>query len=176
MSSISIIHQQIDQQTLAVELARNEAGADIPVDDLLLQIGVSRAYYDQLMKDPLFQQQVKRLRREIEENGISFQMKSHIAAEDSLPVLYRIVNDPDTPPAAAIKGMEMLVRWANLEPKANVATQGAQFALNINLNPVSAGGATVSINTVAESPTKLPKNDGGILFGDLGDAEDADYE
>lgn len=155
-----LITSELDIEAVAVEVARNEAGARLPISELLSQIGVPEDYFLNLSKDPVFKRKVKKLKKQIEDDGVSFQMKSHISAEASIPTVHRLVNHPDTPPMAVLKGMELLVRWANLEPKPSQEQHGTGFSLNINL-----GSSDQNIQITANAPAKqeLP-------------AIDADYE
>ena len=96
-------------------------------------MGIDEDWFVAVTKDPVFKKKVGKLKKQIEDDGVSFSMKAHISAEASLPTVHRIVNHPDTPPMAALKGMELLTRWASLDKTASVEGAGSGFSLNINL-------------------------------------------
>lgn len=125
---------ELDLEAIAVEVARNEAGARLPISDLLAGLGIDEDWFVAVTKDPVFKKKVSKLKKQIEDDGVSFSMKAHISAEASLPTVHRIVNHPDTPPMAALKGMELLTRWAALDKTDATAVAGTGFSLNINLS------------------------------------------
>lgn len=126
--------EELNLEALAVEVARNEAGARLPISELLAGLGIDEDWFVAVTKDPVFKKKVSKLKKQIEDDGVSFSMKSHISAEASLPTVHRIINHPDTPPMAALKGMELLTRWASLDRTGAVAEgAGTGFSLNINL-------------------------------------------
>jgi len=135
MLTNNLINSELDLEAIAVEVARNEAGARLPISELLAGLGIDEDWFVAVTKDPVFKKKVSKLKKQIEDDGVSFSMKAHISAEASLPTVHRIVNHPDTPPMAALKGMELLTRWASLD-KTGVTTDGAGtgFSLNINLS------------------------------------------
>lgn len=133
MLSNNLINSELDLEALAIEVARNEAGARLPISELLAGLGIDEDWFVAVTKDPVFKKKVSKLKKQIEDDGVSFSMKAHISAEASLPTVHRIVNHPDTPPMAALKGMELLTRWASLDKTASVEGAGSGFSLNINL-------------------------------------------
>ena len=133
MLSNNLINSELDLEALAVEVARNEAGARLPISELLAGLGIDEDWFVAVTKDPVFKKKVSKLKKQIEDDGVSFSMKAHISAEASLPTVHRIVNHPDTPPMAALKGMELLTRWASLDKTTTAEAGGAGFSLNINL-------------------------------------------
>ena len=133
MLSNNLINSELDLEALAIEVARNEAGARLPISELLAGLGIDEDWFVAVTKDPVFKKKVSKLKKQIEDDGVSFSMKAHISAEASLPTVHRIVNHPDTPPMAALKGMELLTRWASLDKTINTEGAGSGFSLNINL-------------------------------------------
>ena len=148
----AMIEAELNLEALAVEVARNEAGAQLPIGELLASLGIDEAWFVAVAKDPVFKKKVGKLKKQIEDDGVSFSMKSHISAEASLPTVHRIINHPDTPPMAALKGMELLTRWASLDKTATNEVAGTGFSLNINLSPAVAGAPTITLEKDVTPP------------------------
>lgn len=124
MSSRALLSREFDLESLAFALARNECGAKEDPSVVLRQEGISFDQFAKLADDKVFQRLVQRYVKELTENGVSFQLKARIQAEDLLERQYHLINDPDTPPAVAVKAIENTVRWAGLEQK--IAAQGPE--------------------------------------------------
>jgi hypothetical protein len=129
------IQNELDEQSLALDIARNQVGMKLPIKELLERLHVPEEQFRQLSQSELFKKQVKAFVKELEENGVSFQLKAKIQAEEMLKKNWAIVHDPDTPATVAVKAIENTVRWAGLEAKANATVdvaQGAGFSITIN--------------------------------------------
>lgn len=125
-------------EEVAFALARNEVGARLPLQELLSQEGIDERELQRYLGDAVFQKRVKQLSTELRANGVSFQLKARLQAEELLKKQWMIVHDPDTPPAVAVRAIENTVRWAGLD----VAQQGgalegkAGFSITINMGAV----------------------------------------
>lgn len=130
-----LVNQEIDTQSLALEVARNQVGMRLPVAELLTQLGVDEETFLQLAQNPLFKKQVNAYKKELEDNGVSFQLKAKIQAEEMLKRGWQIVHDSDTPPAVAVKQIENTVRWAGLDNKStqDMHSAGSGFSITINI-------------------------------------------
>lgn len=130
-----LVNQELDMQSLALEVARNQVGMRLPVEELLAQLGVNEETFLQLARNPLFKKQVNVYKKELEDNGVSFQLKAKIQAEEMLKRGWQIVHDSDTPPAVAVKQIENTVRWAGLDNKSTQDMQslGSGFSITINI-------------------------------------------
>lgn len=147
MSNISRLQDDLDEQSIALDIARNQVGMRLPISELLTRIGISEQKFKELSQSQLFKNQVNGFVKELEENGVSFQLKARIQAEEMLKTQWRLVHDPDTPPTVTVKAIENTVRWAGLEPKNNTqidAVQGPGFSITINF-PTDAQKAEAKI-------------------------------
>lgn len=137
-SRLSKLDQEIDLDALAFAIARNKCGADEDVDLILTQENITPDKFLALLEDKLFQNKIKNYIKELQENGVSFQLQARLQAEDLLKKQYILIHDPDTPPAVTIKAIENTVRWAGLEPKTgqNALVSGTNpgFQIIFNLN------------------------------------------
>lgn len=130
----NLVEQELDLQSLAFEVARNQVGMRLPIADLLSELGISEEDFLRFADNSLFKREVKRYKKELEEKGVSFQLKAKIQAEEMLKRGWQLVHDPDTPPAVAVKQIENTVRWAGLDSKEQGAgAGGAGFSITINI-------------------------------------------
>lgn len=152
-----MVSREVDAQAFAFELARNKVGMQLPLRELIDTLGMSEERALALLKDPLVLKMMKEYKREMEEKGVSFQLKARIQAEEMLKRNWKLAHDPDTPPAVAAKVIENTVRWAGLEPKTtqNASNSANVPALTINFD---LSGVAKSI-TIDAAPQQLPEND-----------------
>lgn len=137
MKANKLVHREIDLDALAFTIARNHCGAREPIESLLAAEGITPDTFTRLLEDKVFQSAIRKYTKELTENGVSFQLKARIQAEELLKRQYILIHDPETPPAVAVKAIENVVRWAGLEPKTSqqaAASPGAGFQIVFNLN------------------------------------------
>jgi hypothetical protein len=140
-------------KALAMAIARNKAGADEPVQTILLREGVSNTDYLNYQKDPVFQRYVLAYTKEMEENGVSFATKCRILAEDAIQSMYLMAKDVDTPAASRVKAVENLVEWSGLAAKAKIEqSAGASPGFHITFNIPSLGPERTVTLTAADTP------------------------
>lgn len=140
------VQQDTHLQSLALAVARNTVGANLPLADVLKREGVSQQEYAHISANNIYQKYLTAYTKELTENGFSFSAKARVLAEDLLPNLYYIARDVDSPAPSRIKAIENLVEWGELKPKENArATMGAGFSINIVLPDGNSQGATISV-------------------------------
>lgn len=135
MNSLS---RELDLQSVALEVARNEVGMKLPMKELLPTLGLSEQQFLAISKDRLFVRQVRAFKKELEDTGMSFQMKARIQAEELLKKQWAVIHDPMTPPQVAVKAIENTVRWAGLDAKTVDASAQKGPGFNITINVPSA--------------------------------------
>jgi len=128
----------IDLETVAFAVARNQCGAKIPIDDLLTELGLTPTEFLEFADDPIFKRSVQLFAKEMTENGVSFQMKARLQAEELLKKQWKVIHDPDTPPAVVEKMISNTVRWAGLEQRPaqsdeNAGGSAQKIQISINL-------------------------------------------
>lgn len=139
-------------RSLALSIARNNVGAQLPVHTVLAAEGLVQAEYDEIAKNPQFQTYVTQYEADLKEQGFSFAAKSRVLAEDLLPTAYHMARDPDVPAATRAKMIENLVEWGDLKPKnAGLQAQGPGFSITINL-PSTPNSAPKTLVLEAETP------------------------
>lgn len=141
-------------RSLALSVARNLVGAMRPTAEIIASEGLTQTEYDEIAKNPQFQQYVDAYKTELKDTGFSFSAKSRVLAEDLLPSAYHMARDPDVPAAVRAKILENLVDWGDLKPKnsSNVGA-GPGFSITINIPNVGQTPAK-TIVLEAETPQK----------------------
>ncbi len=155
----SSIHADQLLRELALAIARNDVGAKRPTYEIVAGEGLTQTEYDAIATNPQFQRYVDAYTRELTESGFSFEAKNRVLAEASLPTLYHMAHDPDTPAAVRRQIVADFVEWGKLKPKTgSEMTSGPGFSITINIPQV---GQTPPKTLVFEAETgkNTPKND-----------------
>jgi len=163
-------------KSLALAVARNEVGASRPIAEVLKTEGIQLVEYQEIEQNPTFQSYLSKYTQELKESGFSFEAKCKLLAEDMLPGFYHLGRDPDTPAPVRAKVMEQLVKWANLEPKNDIALGGnAGFSINIVLPGESSGEkTTITANIQQNQPTEDTDSESEAIdaeFSEIADNE-----
>jgi hypothetical protein len=144
-------------RSLALSVARNLVGAMRPTAEIIASEGLTQPEYDEIAKNPQFQQYVEAYKAELKDSGFSFSAKSRVLAEDLLPSAYHMARDPDVPAAVRAKILENLVDWGDLKPK-NTSNAGAGPGFSITINIPNVGQTPAkTIVLEAENAENLQK-------------------
>lgn len=138
MSNLLPAIKTVDWERVAFDVARNQLGPRLPLEELIPSLGISELDFEELCDDSLFKRKVKEYSKELTENGTSFALKAQLQAEDLLKTQYRIARDPDTPPSVAISAIQNTVRWAGFDKRpgdsvSDDGPRGPKISININL-------------------------------------------
>lgn len=140
---------------LALAVARNEVGAQRPIDEVIAGEGLTRTEFANISANPMYKRYVESYVTDLKENGYSFAAKSKVLAEDLLPVAYHMARDDDVPAAVRAKLIENLVEWADLKPKRNVeATSGPSYGISIVINGTTATTVSAQPHTIEAIPSE----------------------
>lgn len=152
-------------RSLALSIARNNVGAMRPVHEIIATEGLVQSEYDEIAKNPQFQQYVTTYESELKDSGFSFAAKSRVLAEDLLPVAYHMSKDPDVPAATRAKMIENLVEWGDLKPKkADLNAAGPGFSITFNIPAVGQEPPkTVVLESISPENEQKPAEDVQIL-------------
>lgn len=178
-----LISRELDIQSLALAIARNNVGEQVPVSQVLAREHYTQAQYDQLLTDKVFTNLIESYELELIEKGFSFMAKNKVAAEDGIRDMYRLLKDPDTPAAVKVKIHENFVANSGLAPRptANAAGLNGEGGAGIVINIQPPAGYTVKIgaNTAARSAATIPAEQiDNVIEGELihNAEDDAGYE
>lgn len=106
------------------------------VDDetIMEAYGFQAHQLEHIKHTPLFQAELKRVTKQLNEDGASFRLKAAIQAEAMLDTSWSIVHNAETPRHVAADLIKATVRWAGHDGgNAQAAAAGAGFSININL-------------------------------------------
>lgn len=153
-------------RSLALSIARNNVGAQLPLHAVLASEGLVQSEYDDISTNPQFQTYVTQYEAELKESGFSFAAKSRVLAEDLLPTAYHMARDPDVPAATRAKMIENLVDWGDLKPKnSSLQAQGPGFSITFNIPSLPQNGQKTVV-LEAESTGKPVDSDQILTISD----------
>ena len=126
----------VEEHEIALALARNSLGMQLPVTELVAEMGVDIRHVTQLSKSNTFVDMVKAYKRELSEDGEGIRLKSAVALEHSIKKLYTMIHNPDTPANVVVQGVKQLADMAGIGGKQDVAVvaAGSGFVVNIDLS------------------------------------------
>ena len=134
---------------LALALARNDVGAALSPEEVLLAEGLDINFFYAVKDNPTFKRYHAAYTKELVDSGFSFAAKCRVLAEDLLKTTYKMAVDEKTPSHARVKIIENLVRWGDLEPKQSMQMQaGPGFQITINIpgaNTITAGSGPTAL-------------------------------
>lgn len=142
----------INEHDLALELARNQLGMKLPVTELLDQLGIDPKYLLALSKNDAFKRMVKEYRAELEKDGEGIRLKSAVALEHSIPRLYSLVHNQDTPANVVVQGVKQLADMAEVgaKKKEQMMTAGTGFSVHIDLSGLTNNAESAPKTVVIE--------------------------
>lgn len=156
MTNSAILADQF-LRDLALAIARNQVGAMRPTHEVIAGEGVTQTEYDHISTNPQFKRYVDSYCTELRENGFSFEAKARVLAEGSLPMMYHMAHDPETPAAVRRQIVADLVEWGKLKPKNDVSTAaGPGFSITINI-PSTTDSSPKTLVLEAENVENTPK-------------------
>lgn len=130
-SPLQTILEDGELQQLALAVVRNELGPNEPLSTVLAAENVDPLLFPSIKETPTYKAYYNKFLAELKDSGFSFAAKCRVLAEELLPTQYHIATDADQPAAARIKAVENLVKWGNLEPKADANPLGSLPQLQI---------------------------------------------
>jgi hypothetical protein len=175
MSTHDLITHDDHLRALAMAVARNRAGPEDPIDEVLLRENIAPSDFDSYLNDGVFKKYVTAFTHELKENGFSFAAKCRILAEDAIQHMYAMTRDTDVPAAARVKAVENLVTWSGLAAKtATDVAVGTGFHITFNIpggivapaarviEAAPASSMTMTFNAPAAKPTPVIADDAEI--------------
>lgn len=104
-------------------------------DAILEAYGLQAHQLAAIKANPLFKAQLKRIEKQLEEDGASFRLKAAIQAEGMLETNWAMVHDPNVPAAVRADLMKATARWGGFDGNAakGASAGGAQFSISIHM-------------------------------------------
>jgi hypothetical protein len=98
--------------------------------------------------DPIFLKKVEHYRSEVRDKGLTFKLKARAQAEELLTTSWLLIHDPAVSPAVKADLIKSTVKWAGLEPKTEVTSEGGGgVKITINLGPDPHDARTIEVPT-----------------------------
>lgn len=118
--------------TLPLEVALRTA----PLRQICEAYGISEEEWNHIRTEELFLRDLRAAVDMVAKEGMSFKLKAKLQAEELLKTSWRLIHDPEAPPAVRSQLIQATVRWAGLDAGANKAaeTPGSGLQINIQFN------------------------------------------
>jgi len=88
--------------------------------------------------DPIFLKKVEHYRTEVRDKGLTFKLKARAQAEELLTTSWLLIHDPAVSPAVKADLIKSTVKWAGLEPKNDMVSEGGggvRITINLGTDP-----------------------------------------
>lgn len=95
--------------------------------------GLTAWGWDAIKNDAAFQVRVAAMRKELEKDGATFNLKCKLQADKLIDKSWQLIHDPATDPRVAAKLIADTVRWAGFDKAAGTDQGKDGFYININL-------------------------------------------
>jgi hypothetical protein len=118
----------------ALELAMTLEGSGDKLPVLLGAYEMTDADLVDMVKDPIFEQRVRKYQLDLRERGLSFRMKAQVQAEDLLTRSWELIHDERTSPAVIAE----LIKWTAKVAGFDVA-QAASADSGVKINIIMGG-------------------------------------
>lgn len=130
----------LDLSSLSAHIAAELAAGLSDAASVRERYDISEAQWDILRKNPVFREMLRealvKLRGDLNA-GKRITLKSEIALEDSIPVLYTMAHDSQIPAASRVEAVKTMAALAgrNMKGEASpISAAGGGFAINIQIN------------------------------------------
>jgi hypothetical protein len=140
MDSSSLWHTKWSDR-LAFDVALTLEGSGEPLNEVIARHRISTSELLGFNADPVFLRRVEHYRTEVRDKGLTFRLKARAQAEELLTTSYLLIHDPAVSPAVKADLIKSTVKWAGLEPKENVQTDGSggvKITINLGNSPADA--------------------------------------
>lgn len=159
----AVLANQLDLEHLSATICAELAAGLNDAAGIRAKYGISQLQWDKLKKSPVFRNMLAEAIQEWKGDlnaGKRITKKSEIMLEDSLPVLYEIAHDKESPRQQkldAIKAMGVFAGRTNSRGEANGAQVGpAGATINITIETKDGERAGVTIDGTTSSLPHLP--------------------
>ena len=133
MDNLPLNHTKWNDR-LAFDVALLLEGSGETMPEIIARHKIDAVAMAQFTSDPIFLKKVDHYRNEIREKGLTFKLKARAQAEELLTTSWMLIHDPSTSPAVKADLIKSTVKWAGLEPKNEVTTDGAGGGVRITIN------------------------------------------
>jgi len=147
MDNLPLHHTKWNDR-LAFDVALTLEGSGETLQEILARHHISASDILKFNADPIFLMKVEHYRAEVREKGLTFKLKARAQAEELLTTSWLLIHDPGVSPAVKADLIKSTVKWAGLEPKTEVTSDGAGgVKITINLGPSPEDARTIEAST-----------------------------
>lgn len=133
MDTLPLNHTKWNDR-LAFDVALTLEGSGETLPEIMGRHNISANDILAFNTDPIFLKKVEHYREEVREKGLTFKLKARAQAEELLTTSWLLIHDPGVSPAVKADLIKSTVKWAGLEPKNDVATEGTGGGVRIMIN------------------------------------------
>ena len=119
---------------LAFDVALTLEGSGESLQEVVARHAITTNDILQFRQDPVFLKKVEHYRIEIREKGVTFKLKARAQAEELLTTSWLLIHDPGVSPTVKADLIKSTVKWAGLEPKNDVVSEGGTGGVKITIN------------------------------------------
>ena len=133
MDNLPLNHTKWNDR-LAFDVALTLENSGEPLQEVMARHNISASDILAFNADPVFLKKVEGYRTEIRDKGLTFKLKARAQAEELLTTSWLLIHDPAVSPAVKADLIKSTVKWAGLEPKNDVTTEGSGGGVKITIN------------------------------------------
>lgn len=104
------------------------------LDTILPRYNLTEDQFLILSETQAFRQELSLAIRDARENGVQFKHKAKAQAENYLDIIDEIILDVKTPQNVKLEAIRSMVKWAELEPKKDAASETTATQVNVNIS------------------------------------------
>jgi hypothetical protein len=157
MDNLPLNHTKWNDR-LAFDVALTLEGSGETLQEIMGRHNITANDILMFNADPIFLKKVEHYRTEVRDKGLTFKLKARAQAEELLTTSWLLIHDPGVSPAVKADLIKSTVKWAGLEPKTDVVTEGGGggVKITINLGPSPNDARTIEATTIeAEDATAI---------------------
>jgi hypothetical protein len=133
MDNLPLHHTKWNDR-LAFDVALTLEGSGETLQEIIARHNISANDILAFNADPIFLKKVEHYRGEVRDKGLTFKLKARAQAEELLTTSWLLIHDPAVSPAVKADLIKSTVKWAGLEPKGDVVTDGGGGGVKITIN------------------------------------------
>jgi hypothetical protein len=129
--------------TFVIEIAMRTA----PVRAICEAYGISEEEWECIRHEEVFLRELKQAVEFVQQEGMSFRLKARLQAEELLKTSWRMIHDPEVPPAVRSQLLQATMRWAQYDtPATQTVNSGNGVSININFSGTEPATRTRTIS------------------------------
>jgi hypothetical protein len=143
-SEVMLIDDELDLSHLSATICAELAAGLADAEAVQKKYGILPAQWEALRANSAFRAMLKQAIETFSGDmnaGKRITVKSEIALEDSIPILYKMAHEQDSASGAKIDAIKMLTVLAGRNQKAATEGGGAGAGFNVNIHINTGGGA-----------------------------------